>query len=356
MTGSKRSAEWEWADQTPAVPSNQAQFQPGAQQTLPADAPSLPKAKSKATTPKKKFRDMGVLECNAFLTEMEKRDFPVIFQAMLDAERVEHDLMKQTALQTALAGALRGKKPSPEFLEQLRAFVTNSSNSQSDRDWVFGALGHAATPETVELLAHVATSSPDPKIRESAAGSLGTVGAGMGAGEKLSPILERVWRESSDPVLLRSVSPEMAKVGAASSIELLLTAALATDDRDKVRHDVARDALREVYQDNAVPPLAARLANQPPTSEAVKLVAPLLARISNAAANKALVGWLQGRSENAAPLVHDLIVQHMLDDPFKSAWADALDPNVPFKNEENRKAIRTALDAYRAGRTSVPPK
>jgi hypothetical protein len=39
-------------------------------------------------------------------------------------------------------------------------------------------------------------------------------------------------------------------------------------------------------------------------------------------------------------------------DPLKSAWADALDPAVPFRNEANRKAIREALVAYRASRTS----
>jgi hypothetical protein len=49
--------------------------------------------------------------------------------------------------------------------------------------------------------------------------------------------------------------------------------------------------------------------------------------------------------------VHDLIRQQIRTDPFESAWATAVDPAVPFKNEENRKAIREALDAYRAGRT-----
>ena len=104
----------------------------------------------------------------------------------------------------------------------------------------------------------------------------------------------------------------------------------------------------------AVPPLAARLKDQPPTSEAVKLVAPILARTSGPDGHVALVEWLRSRPENAAPLVDDLIRQQIRTDPFKSAWAKAVDPSVSFTNEENRKAIREALDAYRAGRQSGP--
>ena len=62
--------------------------------------------------------------------------------------------------------------------------------------------------------------------------------------------------------------------------------------------------------------------------------------------------WLQSRPENAAPLVEQLFLRNIHTDPFESAWSTALEPAVPFKNEENRKAIREALDAYRAGRTT----
>ena len=330
----------------PTFPLNPAQLQPVAQQPHPVTASNTP------VSTRKKFDEMGVLEERAILKEIAKQDLPAIFKAMLDAERVEHDQLKQMHLQTTFENALMQKTLSPEFLEQLRAFVTNTSNSQFERELVLGALGSAATPDTVKLLAQLATTSPLPKIREAAGGSLGEVGSLMGGGEKLSPTLERVWRESTDEKLLITVSMEMAKIGAPSSIELLLSAALATDEQAKLRHDAAQRALLEVYRATAVPPLAARLANQPPTSEAVKLVAPVLARIGDPAASKAVVGWLQGRSENAAPLIHDYIRQRMLGDPFQSAWAAALDPAVTFLNEENRKAIRDALDAYRAGRTS----
>ena len=316
----------------------------------PAAAPSPTKATPSTASPKKKFADMGVLEEKAIVDEIRKQDLPAIFQAMLDAERVEHDDLKQMHLKTTFAGALMLKKPSPEFLEQLYGFVTNSANLKFERDLLIGALEGAATKESVELLLRIANNAPDLETRQSAA-TLSGVGTLGHDGPELSPILERTWRETGDATLIRSTAAAMAKMGRPSGVELLLSAALATDGRDKARQQTAYYALQEVYRGEAVPPLAARLADQPPTSEAVKLVAPILARTSGPAGQEAVVNWLRNRPENAAPLVHDLIRQQIRTDPFETAWATAVDPAVPFKNEENRKAIREALDAYRAGRT-----
>ena len=293
---------------------------------------------------------MGVLERSAILDEIAKQDLPAIFQAMLDAKRVEQDSMKRMDLQTTFSNAFLRKKPSPEFQEQMYEFVTNPANSQFERDLLIGALKGAATKESVELLLRIAKTAPEEKMRQSAA-TLSGVASNSLTERDVLPLLERTWRETSNPTLLRSTAAGMAKIGTPSGIELLLSAALATDDRDKARQQAAYSALQGVYKGDAVPPLAARLADQPSTSEAVKLVAPILARITDPSASKAMVAWLQGRSENAAPLIHDYIRQRMLGDPFTSAWATALDPAVPFSNEENRKAIREALDAYRAGRT-----
>ena len=326
-----------------AAPAS-AEVPSGAQLPQPSAAPNA------SVAPRKKFKDMTLREEEAVVAEIKKLDLPAIFQTMIDAKRVENDSRKQLHLQTVFANAFLRKKPSPEFLEQMYGFITNPANSDFERHLLIGALESAATKETVELLLRVAKTAPDEKFRKAAA-TLSGVGSNSLTEREVSPIMERTWQETSNPTLLRSTAAGMAKIGTPSGIELLLSAALATDDRDKARQQAAYSALQEVYKRDAVPPLSARLADQPPTSEAVKLVAPVLARIGDATASKALVDWLQGRSENAAPLIHDLIRQRWLGDPFESAWATAVGPAVPFKNEENRKAIREALDAYRAGRT-----
>jgi len=332
------------AIQAAMVASDPLQARPAEQQPQPPSVSNAP------VSPQKKFKDMGVLEEMAIMAEIRKQDLPAIFQAMLDANRVEHDDLKQMHLQTVFANALRRKKPSPEFMEQMYGFIANrAANSDFERHLLIGALNEAATKETVDLLLRVANAAPNPEMRGAAAALSGVASSSLN-GPELSPMLERTWRETGNPTLLTSTSTAMAKIGTPSGIELLLTAALATDDRDKARQQAAYDALKEARRPSAVPPLAARLANQPPTSDAVKLVAPILAANSAPGAQQALVDWLRDRPENAASLVHDLIRQRILGDPFESAWATALDPAVPFRNEENRKAIREALDAYRAGR------
>ncbi len=272
---------------------------------------------------------------------------------MIDAERVEHDARKQQHLQTTLANAFLEKKPTPEFLEQLYGFLTNSGNSDHERGLLIGALGEGATPETVDFLLRVANTAPEQGIRE-AASTFSGVGAVGRRQPELSPALERAWRETTSQSLIMGTASAMARLGTPSGVELLLSAALATDDGDKTRKIAAQAALRQVDAREAVPTLAARLASQPPTSEVVEMIAPILVKISGPTGHEALVSWLRTRPENAAPLVDDLVRQQIHVDPFETAWATALDPAVPFRNEANRQAIRTALAAYRAGHTSQP--
>jgi hypothetical protein len=79
------------------------------------------------------FGNMGVLERDAVLAEFKKQALPSIFQAWIDAERVEHDPGKHACLSDVLAGALHEQMPTPEFLAQLQAFINDPVNSELDR-------------------------------------------------------------------------------------------------------------------------------------------------------------------------------------------------------------------------------
>jgi hypothetical protein len=141
----------------------------------------------------------------------------------------------------------------------------------------------------------------------------------------------------------------MAKIGGPSGVELLLSAALAENGIDDARKLAAQSALRDVYKANAVPPLATRLVDQSPASDTTKLVAPILVKIGDVTAGKAVVSWLRGLDSNAAPLIRDLIVQRTTNPAMSAAWTAALDPAEPFRNEQNREAIRAGLDERKAG-------
>ena len=106
--------------------------------------------------------------------------------------------------------------------------------------------------------------------------------------------------------------------------------------------------MKRIFLDNAVPPLAARLVGQPPTSETAKLVTPILVRIGNDTAGQAVVKWLQNTRENVAPFIEELIVQHSSGPAMSAVWTAALEPTVKFRNEKNREAIRAAFAVSKA--------
>jgi hypothetical protein len=336
-------------------------LQPVRAATVPATSASTPQTSvpgpSAVAATQPKFDDMDVLDRNAILAEIEKRDLPAIFQAMLDAGRVEQDDRKQNSIQMVLAYALRGKPPSPEFLAHLRSFLEDRSNSSYERTvLVPGVLQVASTKETVNLLVDVATTSADKEMRRLATGSLAGVNAAWGDGiyhEEIAPALERAWRESSDQGLLFSVALAMMKAGAASSIELLLSTALDHGGHDALHRRLATDILnsKTILNPNAIPPLASRLEGQPPTSAASRLASRTLAQMNGVQpATRALIAWLQAADASAAPLARDYVLHTQ--DP--DTWQTALDRAVPFRREENREAIRAGLAAYHSGRTSAP--
>ena len=145
----------------------------------------------------------------------------------------------------------------------------------------------------------------------------------------------------------------MAQEGASSSIELLLSAALAPDGQDDVRRDVAAWALKKVYTGNAVPPLAAALQKNPVGSRANRLAFNTLAQIVGKEAPQAVMNWLQTTDSSAAPMATQWATNARHSKQLEAAQA-ALDPAVPFRSETNREALRAGLAAYRAGHKLEP--
>ena len=296
--------------------------------------------------PVRKFSEMGVLERGAVIRELRKKDLAEIFQYFLDAERVEQDSMKQMAVQSVLSDELKERKFNPEFLKKLQEFIESDVPSKFERGMVLGALGDAATKETGELLLHEATTLKHADVRGDAIASVQVLGD-RAENEDLSPALNRAWTTTNDPLFLRSVGISMARIGSSASVDLLLSAALAPDGRDDVRRDVAWPALRKVHTGNAVSPLAAVLEKSPSGSRENTLAFETLSQIVGKEAPQAVMKWLRTTDSSAAPMAAAWAVHARHDLQLELAQA-ALDPKVPFRSEENRKALREGLDAYRA--------
>ena len=255
-------------------------------------------------------------------------------QAMLEAAS-GRDQASQRIRQNALITRLQTHSPSPTFLRQVRAFLEDRSNSKEGRDLLFDTFVRSRTPASVRLLIQLASTSPDPDLRQAAIKSLSTE-------SEANLLLEKVWCESNGEQLLAAVSLNMARLGRPDDIELLLDAALAPDPESPGRTAIAQHALQAITRPEAVPPLTARLAGQPAMSSGGKALASVLVRIGDEAAAKAVVGWLQKADEDATVFIQTLGPRPR-NPELRAAWTAALDPAIAYRNEQNREAIRTYL-------------
>jgi hypothetical protein len=291
---------------------------------------------------------MGALEANAIIDVIIKQDYPAILQSWIDAGHVEHDLMKQEAIASQLGGLMKYRPPSMEFLHTLRDFISNKTNSVSERDMLLGSITYAGTRQAEEILIEIATNASD-NVTRSAMGSISTLGTSRGGGmqEDLAPALDQLWGHTGDQTMLLSVAQAMAQVGAPSSMELLMAAALLPNGQDDMHKNAARYALGSatILNPDAVPTLVARLSNGSPAIDPSKYASSILTRMSVRAADHALVAWLQTANASAATLARDYSTHTQ----FPEIWQAALEPSVSFRSEENREAIRAGIAEHKAG-------
>jgi hypothetical protein len=334
------------------LPAPSAPQNPITESTSPPPSATNGKASNAASaTNGKKFSEIGILERTAILVEIAQLDFAEIFELWLRAGRVEHDRMKQMAIGTKLAIVLRQRTPPPRFIAELRGFVFDPANPVTERQGVIGILGFTATVESVELLVEMAAMLPEEGLRQFAISGVRESGQMLDAPhEERSSPLEKAWRESSDPKLLHAASFAMAEIGAPPAVELLLESALLDDGKDDVRKSAALSALKEVFRENAIPPVAALLARQPDLSPATVLAGQILVHIGSAQAGTVLLGWLQKADGGVASSAHAFVVSTRSPALLK-IWSGALDQSVPFRSEEVRQAIGEGLKEYRQARS-----
>lgn len=293
--------------------------------------------------PQRKFVDMSGRESRAIIAEIKKQDFDSIMNAWLKAGRVEDDRIKQTSIGTVWGWEMQQRPVSAEFYEKMKAIIDDPSYSMDERGDMIGVLSLAATPEAAKLLVREATAPVDPEVKRMATSAIAVLGDNS-HNEAIADLLNPLWKDSSDPLMIKSLAKAMGKIGAASSVELLFKDALAARGLNDARGNAAWDGLRAIFTENAVPPLVAVLEKNPPDSPANKLALDTLAQIGSAA-SKPVIKWLQTADSSAAPSAKAWVGKSQ---QLEAAQA-ALDPAVPFRSEANREALRAGLAAYRAG-------
>jgi hypothetical protein len=320
----------------------------------PSIAPMTTLVQSALPSISPRFSKMSPQERDLILDKIKRQDSLTIYHTWIECGGADSDLMKQGTIGTILWGALRYKGPNGEVYKEMSKFIADGSNSTLDRAQLIGILSQAKTKDALAILLQVAAMLQEKDLQTIAFRSIGAAGEIWGDGtfhEELSPALERAWRETQNPNLLASVAVAMAKVGAPSGVDLLISSALASGFQDEIRANAAREALGEMLNSSAVPVLSARLSNETPTDTASVLASSTLVAIGDEIAAKALLNWLQNANESVAQLAHDYTIQTRTPAQLE-AWELALNPAVPFRSEKNREAIRTGLAEFHKSRKS----
>ena len=294
----------------------------------------------------RKFRAMSVEETAPFVQELQKDDLPTLFQKFLDAGRIDEDPQKQSMVNTVFGVVLKERGATPEFTERMRKFVSDESNSALERGLIVNAYASTGTKIGAEFVLWVAETHPNQELRDGARDRIAYLHGGEDRG-LLCPLIEPLWRDSNDPKMLRAVAFGMARQGAPSGIQLLLLAASAPNYQDEVRRVAAVEALAVTIDKIAVPPLEAALNAEPLGSRMHTMAFRTLNQIDDSSAAEALISWIQTADSSAADLAKKWVINARAETHVAAAEA-ALSPNVAFRAEQNREALRKGLKVYLA--------
>lgn len=296
----------------------------------------------------KGFSTLPVLERKAILSDIRKRPLREIFELWQRAGAVEKDLMKQGAIATAMAYALREQSPSRDLLDDMWQYVVDSRNSSRERGGVLGMFGGAKTVEGMEFLLKASKELTDSQLRRVALDQIADTGDLRGDGsyhEERSSPAEKVWQGPADPDLLLRTASAIAKIGAPSGINMLLNSALDDNPANSERRRAALFGLEQVYSRNATSPVAALLARQTGVNDASALGIRILVNIGDESAAKALTRWFQEADASAAELAAKAVAGTRTP-ALLTAWKALSVSKEHFRSEEIRESIRAALERY----------
>lgn len=300
---------------------------------------------------RKSFRTLPVLERSAILVEIRHQPLGEIFVLWQQAGDIDRDLMKQGAIATTMAHALREMPPTSELLDETWRYVSDGSRPFEQRSWVLGIFGGAKTVEGIEFLLKAASTLPEPQLRQVAIEQISGMGDLLGDGsyhEERSVPLERAWHDAAaGPDLLARVGTAMARIGAPSGIRSLMAAAFDSGPTSGNRRQAALFALSQAHTRNAVAPLAARLADEKQTTPAAILLSRTLVGIGDAAAAEAVLGWLRTADTRTGDLIPQLVAASR-SSIMLQAWEAQLKSTDP-RTADIRSAILASLVERKKG-------
>lgn len=278
--------------------------------------------------------------------------------------RAEADRKKDPLLLDFISNALsfRVRDDDPDnadVYQQMAQFIGDTGQEFYFRWHLVDTLGETATKEALALLLDFAKSSEDSALRQAAYYQITRIAGNtwdQRFHDELSPFLENAWRqEEASSGLLPALGLGLAKVGAASGIDLLLQEIVTAgqtipefEARNAEKAWVAFESLEHVRNPNVRQVLEARLNMSSPESIVTAAVGFALSTMGDSEATGVLLRWVQNSSANVSPFVHDWFVRTR-----DTGSIDLISKEIElglFHNPQNKEALRKTLSEWKAHR------
>jgi hypothetical protein len=266
-------------------------------------------------------------------------------------------LEKKSAVIGALTTVLRGqdKQSNDAAIQQMGAWLRDTSLSSSIRSEVASILGAIQTPQSVQLLFGEYQQANNEQIREVLAREIAKTGDDRWAArfhEDLSPALETAWPAAKDdPNLAQAVALALAKVGTPSGVTLLLGevagSATTVEGLSELTQPSARaaaSALDTVRNPNVVPVLAAGLLGPDTSAVQQYICGSTLAAMGNADATRTLLKWASTAPDSGATWASNWFDKLRDTASFQLVEAaTSATGQVPFSSAAVRNAVALGL-------------
>lgn len=275
-----------------------------------------------------------------------------LFRIWIVTAHIEHDSAKHMLVGELLAQALQSSGNSAQAYDEIKAFVTDNTNSLKERCLMIHILGLTATNPALSILLENAKNASAKEQIQISLQEIGSIGEKRWGGrfhEELSPQLESAWKISTNLVTTDAIALAIGQIGADSGVRLLISSALARSQEEGSVTLSAERGLLEVRNPSANAVLAQLLDQYTSRTKESVLISGVLAHMVSASSTQALLRWFQKSDESVGSLAQ-AYASHARSEEAMNVWESALNAGIQFKEEKNREAIRAGINQYRKTR------
>lgn len=306
--------------------------------------------------------DADIHERGAFNDQLLQQTPSALFELWLAEADRKNDPLKLEFISNALVFRLRKAELQPEHvLARVEDYILDAQRDAFLRWHLVEALGETATPGALEILLRLAKSPDELGLKPIVMRQIARIGDQRWEGcfhDELSPLIEKAWRDpATDPTMQASLSMALAKVGAASGVQMLLAEVRAAgpdlkdfEERGDHKAWAAYDALDKIRNPGCVQLLDQVLKGSQPGGIDCAAAGHALAAMGHPAATQSCLQWVQAQVIDVGFFV-DGWLSIMRDRTFVRL-AESVLKNGAFADPRNRSALERVLREWHAHRPS----